>query len=609
MKITALSIFLLLLCSTKLSTQNYSNKRHYYYLIDAKGHKVMPDTISTYDKVKPFRENLIESPYYEVRYKKKSAVIDSVGTLVIPFLYEDIGFYSDSMLSAIYKNKKYGFFDINGKEVVPYQYDNFRYRTNYGEVCIVAVEKNINGKLLSYWGAVNLKTYKEIIPCIYTGISAVESGFVIVSKDKKCGIISKTGKIILPITYGKIAYKGKALGNFIYNVDNTYCLIDPVNEKVLLDNMDYICDYGATDITYVKKGDKYAFINKKGEYLTQFIFDDAKTCLYGGGIGIKVDAFSYLNSLGNEIMIKNRSIYEHNKDTLKVYKGNGDSIEYYNLKGALLKTELNKYRSTITEVRFLVANDKYLIGYKDVNDKLIIPYQYMYGSDFNKGLAIVTKTNMKSGVIDINNKEVIPFEYDDLEFTNRDKLLLKKNGSIIFADRTGKPVSKQIYNKVDKVEGAFYKALRDAKWTLVTPDGNEIIPCVYDNINYSSEKFSTHELYTVQQNGKKGLIDAATGEEYLPCVYDDIRIKQGNNEGIHVKYNGKWGLFSLGRQLLSDPLYDEQVKLTGKNKSLIIAKKNGLYGIIDLVGQIRVPFTNINIEPYYNLFIVTTISP
>ena len=57
---------------------------------------------------------------------------------------------------------------------------------------------------------------------------------------------------------------------------------------------------------------------------------------------------------------------------------------------------------------------------------------------------------------------------------------------------------------------------RNDKWGFVDKEGNEVIPCKYENVEYFY-----HGHCFVEKNGKWGIINT-DGKEVVPCEYENI---------------------------------------------------------------------------------------
>ena len=121
-------------------------------------------------------------------------------------------------LAMVRLDKKYGFIDKTGKEVIPIKYDDVWYFSEG----LAAV--SLNNK----WGFID-KTGKEVILIKYDDAESPSEGLAKVKLNDKYGFIDKTGKEVIPIKY------------------------------------DYAEGFSEEGLAQVKLNNKWFYINQKGE--------------------------------------------------------------------------------------------------------------------------------------------------------------------------------------------------------------------------------------------------------------------------------------------------------------------------------------------------------
>jgi hypothetical protein len=107
--------------------------------------------------------------------------IDKKGQVVIDFIYEDAGDFSDNLCAVKYGNQ-WGYIDTLGSIVIPFQYDN----ADSFKDGLARVEDN--GK----WGFINYSG-DIVIPTIYDFALPFSEGFAVVKKNGEYGLIDKYG--------------------------------------------------------------------------------------------------------------------------------------------------------------------------------------------------------------------------------------------------------------------------------------------------------------------------------------------------------------------------------------------------------------------------------
>lgn len=70
--------------------------------------------------------------------------------------------------------------------------------------------------------------------------------------------------------------------------------------------------------------------------------------------------------------------------------------------------------------------------------------------------------------------------------------------------------------------GDFIDVIKDGLWGMIDKNGNEIIPCKYDELlfDYSLDDYVNNRPYVLTKNGKYGKVNNK-GEEIVPFIYDD----------------------------------------------------------------------------------------
>lgn len=169
--------------------------------------------------------------YALVQLNSKVGIIDTNGVLIIPTVYEEIEY--DYLVKVGYarfkQDGKFGFINKNGKVKVKNDYDVLE---NYFKEGMAYAKKGAKWSFISDKGVVVASDFDSTD----TKMAYME-GVIPVMKDGKWGAIDKLGKLLIPANF-----------DFVHNL----------REHLLV----------------VKKGSKFAFYNKKGTALTDFIYDE-----------------------------------------------------------------------------------------------------------------------------------------------------------------------------------------------------------------------------------------------------------------------------------------------------------------------------------------------
>lgn len=120
---------------------------------------------------------------------------------------------------------------------------------------------------------------------------------------------------------------------------------------------------------------------------------------------------------------------------------------------------------------------------------------------------------------------------------------------------------------------------RDGKWGFINDAGQEVIPCIYNEV----WRFS-HGIARVQFNGRWGFINME-GKAVIPCIFDDTGFM--DEVGVAtVELNGKYGYYSKDGQEVVPCIYDSASDFC---EGFALVMKNDLFGYIDPTGKEAIP--------------------
>ena len=118
---------------------------------------------------------------------------------------------------------------------------------------------------------------------------------------------------------------------------------------------------------------------------------------------------------------------------------------------------------------------------------------------------------------------------------------------------------------------------KSKKWGLINSSGEEVLPCVYDNV------WRLPKFFTLEKDGKLGLANAQ-GKIVLPCEYGDIVGDEG--AGLEPLFRAnkdeKWGVVDKDGAVLAPFEFDE---ISEVGQDFIIAAKGEKWGIANKRGE------------------------
>ncbi len=257
-----------------------------------------------YKDIKGIGDNY-QNGYIVINDENKYGVIDFTGNQILENKYEDISqVYGSGMY--IVKEKEYKLIDKSGKEIL----NNFdSIKSINGENVIVSVD----GK----FGVKNTQN-EELISIDYQDLTYAFSDYYIAKKDGKYGLINTNGEEALKFEYNNLSYREVAaffegekennpntividsnfeekLQGYIseVNIDKGYFRIkidgeykyynfkfeEKASKDILSDNTLFLS----------KKDNKYGYVNKDGDVIVDYIYDDAREQNSYGFVAVKKD--------------------------------------------------------------------------------------------------------------------------------------------------------------------------------------------------------------------------------------------------------------------------------------------------------------------------------
>ena len=375
-------------------------------------------------------------------------------------------------------------------------------------------------KIDNMWGFINDKG-ENAIPYQFDEVREFKDGLSYVRVGSRWGLIDKTGQEIAPCSYSSIE-EFKIIG------DDT--------------------------LARVKSAGKTGIINMKGEEIVPCDkYDNIQDFQYGLAVVENAEKkCGIIDVRGTEIVpcIYN-SIGEFKEGFAKVENGS-DGHKFY--------------------VFHQVFNTGRKYGFIDMAGKEVVPCQYLRAESFSKGRAAVAKIgkmydykrghyyNVYWGYIDATGKEVISCHYiqckdfneDGLAFVMLDEGWWRYFGDGIEADRY---ICKRFSLTIDLngkvIAGDYVKAHyleRDEDFSYKFNDMIEDKLIDFLKEKQMEDDKAKRGVFIISHKGKKGLEDNV-GNELIPCIYDDIG--EFYNDMIAIKIDDKWGLIDFtGEKIL-----------------------------------------------------------
>ena len=265
------------------------------------------------------------------------------------------------------------------------------------------------------------------------------------------------------------------------------------------------------NITFAKKDGKWGCIDKNGNIVIPFIYDDV---WYNGGI------IKYKNEGdGNwkNIEINGRLLaYWYDYPYLyvtSIYNSNEHKEDFLDSKGNVITSYKCGDRKSFFSCGFIGVERNGKWGFIDINGNALCPFEFHYVKDFENGFAVVAR-NAKHGVIDTKGIFIVPLLYEDCSILQNGLFAVKEEG----------------------------------KWGVVDLKENKVVPLAYDYVYHSSEG-----LIGVKKNGKCGFLNLS-GKVTIPLIYDYVGAFFGGM--AVVRHEGKSGVIDLKGNLRIPFIYE-----------------------------------------------------
>ena len=254
------------------------------------------------------------------------------------------------------------------------------------------------------------------------------------------------------------------------------------------------------------------------------------------------------------------------------FKVSYDLTNWYNTESgdedglALLYWKINKIddKFKLYDVAYAYSQCKSDIEDLPVADRIKFWFKSFKYDDIQpyfQGKLCKVKNGNKYGFINIEGVEILPCKYDDVAFVMGDLIEIDEQ-EIVYDDSMD----------------SFLHVKLDNKFGVVNFDGEEIIPCKYDDLTLFT-KYSC--LFKTELDGKYGLINF-DGTEIIPCKYSDLT---QFGDAIKSKSNNKYGLITYEGTEIIPCKYDDFTIIEEYGFDVIKSKSNSRYGLIRIKSE------------------------
>ena len=450
--------------------------------------------------------------YFAVFSANKWGVINQDGETVINPSYQELIVIPDQTKDVFlctydindetgtYKTKA---LNKNNEEIFT-QYEQIQAIENIDENDNIWYEKNVlkvmqNGK----YGLIDLNG-KQLLPCEYDNINVIEGieNSLLIEKDGQIGLANNTGSILIDVAYSEIKNLGTTYKDGYITIDSQgkYGVVSVTKQQILENKYDEIKQVYLGDNYLVIEGGKEKLINSKSETIVEDGFDDIKSNTTRGVIYVLNNMYGEINTSG-EVTIEakyqdlkqaNEGIYiAKQNDKYGIIDENGQEKLPFSYTGIVYNEDTNLYLAEDEEYNTSIIDENYnvkltgiLIDITKDYIRMRIDDDYKYynlnceeissSEALKDNTLFLKKENGKYGYVDKNGNVIVDYIYDDATEQNEYGFAaVKQNGLWGSIDKDGKIIINPEYNLDNYLKINFI-----GKWHL----GEDI------NINYYCEE-------------------------------------------------------------------------------------------------------------------------
>lgn len=445
------------------------------------------------------------------------------------------------------KNNKQGAFDLKGKEIVPFEYDN----TGIYQLSGLGLRVTKDRKK----GIIN-KEGKIIIPPIYDDINTFyEGGFrelLKVKSGEKTGIINLKNEIVIPIEFDWVGVENDYLKVATPGEDMKFGLYDKEGKVIIPAEYQWITnsDTERSKITILKKEEgSYNFLDQNNQLILP---ENISEFGYVHDEDLLLNPFS---SNGNYLMfVKDKNgkygLLNEITEKLSVPMVYDQIIQYFTF-------DESTYYSVKKNGKFGLINEK---------NEVIIPIQYddisldfVYHKNNDNEHEIVVAKGKKYGTVNLKNQIRIPFQYDELQRISYAELYKAKTGGkyrIIGANHQF--INKDTFDEVANFEPKYENPYDDQPTFQALTFNNGRMRVIDENGNYHTEaiEMNPHRGFRSFDELKTELIRALDNEN--DELLKDFAAKTAPSE--HLLYYLKENVFDESSLNYYHPQMLSQIK-------------------------------------------------
>jgi hypothetical protein len=405
----------------------------------------------------------------------KSGLIDNNQKIVLPIEFDQLVEAQQGKFLAK-RNRKWGMIKANNKLLIPLGYDSIHFQKNeiqafvkYKGWQLLDSVGNVTSKKFydfiskldaasykvqskGYWGLMNVKG-DEIIHCVFDSIMDKHSQLVAVKFKGQYGVMDI-------LENWKVAPQPYPIR--LVN-DSRYVLMQPDN--AFLKNLDsetiYFTPYR---------------MEFKGDYFVEFLPNGSEKTISYDGLILKRTEFPALESK-DKTFTTNEGLRGIRKDGKYGFVDNRGKLRVANRYDSI-----DNFNEGLAPIKLI---GKW--GFVNPQDKIEVQPNYESVTRFVNGLSIA-KRNGKYGLIDKSGNNRLALRYDAIQLLANQKFLIVLNNLKGIANENGNIDIEPRFDFLEDLNNGFLIAGRAGKLGLITTEGLDRIPMIYDKLVFDKSK-------------------------------------------------------------------------------------------------------------------------
>jgi hypothetical protein len=313
---------------------------------------------------------------WPVAQNNKWGYIDKTGGLIIPFEFDDAGYFSEGLASVLIGEKS-GYIDKTGKFVIPPQpYSGYPFSEGLAVVVLGPFEQK-GGGLLYKHGYIDRLGKMVIQPreaesikwlSYYSKALAFSEGLAAMFQKDKFGFIDKFGRQIIPPQYKDVQHFSEGLAAVA--LEEKYGYIDRSGKMVIPPKFWSAGSFsgGLAVVQLDSAGNKWGYIDKSGKLV---INGEGLDMARGFSEGLaaaraKNGKYGYIDKTGNFVIPPQFYRVGDFSDGLAAVEPVPDSwpgnLNYINQKGQIVITSMSTFPDMTDKVEFDLHNYRFCGG-------------------------------------------------------------------------------------------------------------------------------------------------------------------------------------------------------------------------------------------------------